>query len=256
MTEPYRHAFFGIHGWWGAGKTWLAHTLPGPRLALDTEHGTIDIRDRTDRPVGRVISWDPLTAPVPTDLGPDDTCYVNIRNLAKLNAVLLLLESGNHPFNSAVLDSGTEMQAMVKTQVANPGKEYDPNAVFDQQAWGRLKNHGGLTFRRLRDLTVEGETPKPISVAIVLGSDNEAIPAAPLLEGGLRKQVAGWFDLFGYLFTHTHPETKEELRVLQIVTTPTAVAKCRLHSVKVKYGPFIENPDLSEILNTLNGGTK
>lgn len=251
--ELTRKGYFGIHGWGGAGKTWLAHTLPGPRLAWETEMGALDTVDREDRDV-RLIMWDPLTEPIPSDLDETCTVVVGIRDLTKIRPMMNMLESGNHPFESVILDSFSEMQAMLKTVVADPGSEYDPNAVFDHQAWGRLKNHGGILLRDLRDLTWP-DAVKPINVAVVLFSDNESVPAVPLVEGGIRKAMPGWFDLFGYLFTTTHPDTKEDIRVLQIRRDATADAKCRMHLVKKTYGAYIEHPDLETILNTLNGGT-
>lgn len=244
MTSPDRRIIVGIHGWWGAGKTWLAHTLPGPRLVLDTEGGSKDVA------FANVRSWDPMTEPVPTDLGPEDSIFINIRDFGKAQAAMSLLQSGNHPFESVILDSFTEMQALLKEKVANPGHEYDPGATFDFQAWGRLKNFGGLLIRDLRDLTWD-DSPKPVNVAVVMGSDTENIPARPLLEGGLRKQLLGFFDLFGYLFT-AQGQDGTEVRVLQIASSSTAEAKCRLHMVKSTYGTHIENPNLSAILAATN----
>lgn len=253
MTYP-RKAYFGIHGWGGAGKTWLAHTLPGPRLELSTENGSWDTRDRTDREV-RMQAWDPATQPMPTDLTEIDTVVVNIRNISQLDAMMLLLKGGNHPFESVILDSFTAMQSKMKKLVASPGQAYDPNATFDHQAWGRLKNNGLLFLEDLQALTWP-DTKKPINVAVVMFSDEESVPAVPLLEGGIRKGLVGLFDLFGYLFTAYNPDTKEEIRVLQISRNPEAQAKCRLHSVKVHYGTHIEHPDLDTILSILNGGTQ
>jgi hypothetical protein len=250
-----RKMYFAIHGWGGAGKTWLAHTLPGPRIVLDAEMGAFDTKDREDR-VTNIILWDPLTEPIPEGLQPEDTVVVSIRkSLAKVRAVMTLLEDGNHPFESLIMDSFTEIQDLLKKVVASPGEAYDPNATFDQQAWGRLKNNGGLMLREIRDMTWPDHS-KPINAAIVMYSDDEAVPARPLVEGGIRKAMGGWFDMIGYLFTAELPETQEEVRVLQISRNATAMAKCRLHKVKVAYGTHIENPDLAEILNTLNGGNK
>ena len=245
-----RKMYVAIHGWGGAGKTWLAHTLPGPRLCLETEMGAFDTADRGDREV-RITLWDPLTEPVPTGLTEADTVIVSIRDLTKVRAMISLLESGKHPFESVILDSFSEMQAMMKTMVASPGNEYDPNAVFDHQSWGRLKNHGGMLLRDLRDLTWP-DAAKPVNVAVVMFSDEESIPAVPLLEGGIRKAMVGWFDIVGYLYTARLPDTKEEVRIWQIARDATASAKCRLHKVKLAYGTHIEYPDLTEILNVLN----
>lgn len=250
MTD--RKAFFGIHGWAGSGKSWLAQTIPGPRIVLDTEGGAMDSADRTDR-VNRVQVWDPKNEALPTGLTDEDTVVVAIDNLDNVHVVMRLLETGNHPFESVILDSFSEMQAMLKTLVADPDGHYDPNVQFDYHAWGRLKNHGSFLMRQLRDLT-RPSSPKPIFAVVVMYSDDESVPVVPLLEGGVRKALAGWFNLIGYLYTDYVPETKQEVRILQIARGANAIAKCNLHLVKVRYGTHIENPDLTEIANTLNGG--
>lgn len=254
MLKPSERAIYvALHGWSGAGKTWLAHTLPGPRLVLDAENGSWDVEAREDKDI-EVLWWDPLTQPVPVDPGDDVSVVANIRDLNVLMVLMKLLRSGEHPFTSVILDSFTEMQAMLKTKVADPGKDYDPNAIFDQQAWGRLKNHGGLILRDLRDLTWP-DSKKRVHVAVVMGSDTENLPARPLLEGGVRKNLHSWFDMVGYLFTSYNGEIGEELRVLQIAKTQDAEAKCRLHNVKKTYGVFIERPDLAEVVRIVNDPT-
>ena len=165
-----------------------------------------------------------------------------------------MLERGAHPFNSVVFDSLTENQKQLKQKVAKPGAEYDPNAVFDQQAWGRLLNNGELTVRRLRDLTRKSAVRR-MNVVVVMGSDTEATPVRPLLQGALRKSLAGFFDLKGYLYTALNNETKEEARIMQIAPSLEVEAKCRLHLLKAKHGTHIVNPDVREMLAVINGGS-
>ena len=254
MTVTDRKAYIGIHGWSGAGKSWLASSAPGPRLVLEAEMGVFDTVHHPDHTIN-IKLWNPLTEPVPEDLTPDDSVVVSIRDLSKIRPIMQLLESGNHQFETVIVDSFTEIQAMLKTIVASPGEEYDPNATFDMQAWGRLKNHGGILLRDLRDLTWP-DAVKPINAVVVMFSDDETIPSVPLLEGGIRKAMFGWFDIVGYLFTAAIPDTLpiQKIRVMQIERDATAMAKCRPHLVKVKHGSHVESPDLTEIINTLNGG--
>lgn len=239
-----RRIMMAVHGVWGGGKTWLAHTAPGPRLTIEMEGGSEDI-------LSPIVPWDPRTEPIPTNLTDDTSVVVDIQDYSLVTHLLGMLESGDHPFNSVVLDSLTESQKALKTKVAKPGAEYDPNATFDQQAWGRLLNHGELVIRRLRDLT-RPSARRRVNVVVVMGSDTESIPVKPLLQGALRKSLAGFFDLEGYLYVATNTETKEEVRILQISPSDVAEAKCRLHKVKLQYGTHIINPNVRDILAVVN----
>lgn len=244
-----RTIIFGVHGWWGSGKTWLVHTLPGPRLVMDMEGGSEDVQCHT-------VSWNPLDSPCPgaSDLTEDTSVVVDISDYTVVTHLLQILETGIHPFNSVVFDSLTENQKQLKEAVANPGQAYDPNATFEQQAWGRLLNNGELVIRRLRNLTRKN-SKRRVNVGIVMASDTEQVPAVPLLQGALRKSIAGFLDLQGYLYTAMNNETQELARIMQISPSPMAQAKCRLHNVHVHYGDHIVNPDMRDILAVINGGS-
>lgn len=239
--SDYRRISVFVHGWWGSGKSWLATTVPGPRLILDTEGGS------RDTPTNH-IQWDGRS-PLP-ELDKDDSVIVDIEEYAQVEHLIALLRKGDHPFESLVIDSLHELQDMLKQQVADPGEAYDPNAVFERQAWGRLKNNMGLLMRQTRDLT-RPKANKQINVVIVSGTDDEMIPAKPMLEGGARKIVLSFYDVVGYLRT-APAQGGEEVRVLQITPSPTATAKCRLHNLKAKYGSEIVNPNIRKMIQVVN----
>jgi AAA domain len=245
VTKNYRRISVFVHGWWGSGKSWLAASAPGPRLILDTEGGSFDTP-------GEHVVWAPRT-PFPEGLTKDHSVVVDASSWEVVHHVMDILLEGNHPFESVIIDSLHELQEMVKQSVAVPGETYDPNAVFERQAWGRLKNNMGLLMRQLRDLT-RTTARKRVNVVIVSGSDDEMIPAKPLLEGGARKIALGFFDVVGYLRT-ANSQSGDEVRVLQISPSPSAVAKCRLHNLKLKYGNEIVNPDIRKILAVVNATT-
>ena len=239
--SDYRRISVFIHGWWGSGKSWLAVTAPGPRLVLDTEGGS------RDTPTNH-IQWDGRSD-LP-DLDKDDSVIVDIESYAQVESIMHYLRKGQHPFESLIIDSMHELQDMLKQQVADPGEAYDPNAVFERQAWGRLKNNMGLLMRQTRDLT-RVKSNKQINVVIVSGTDDEMVPAKPMLEGGARKIVLSFYDVVGYLRT-APAQGGEEVRVLQITPSPTATAKCRLHNLKVKHGTEIVNPDIRKMIQVVN----
>ncbi len=241
-SRDYRRISLLIHGWWGAGKSWLAATAPGPRLVLDTEGGFYDTP-------GEHTVWDPTSA-LPTGLTKESTVIVDTQSWDTVEDVRAILRSGDHPFESIVLDSLHELQTLLKRAVARPGEAYNPNATFEMQAWGRMLNNMGEFLRELRDLTRPGSA-KRLNVVLVSGTNDEMIPAKPLLEGGIRKVITGFYDVVGYL-TETKDQNQKDVRVLQISPDPAAVAKCRLHNLKVKHGDHIPNPDIRKMLAVVN----
>lgn len=240
-SRDYRRISLLIHGWWGAGKSWLAATAPGPRLVLDTEGGFYDTP-------GDHIVWDP-TKPIP-EVTKDSTVIVDTKDWHTVEDVRAVLRSGDHPFESVILDSLHELQTLLKRAVATPGQQYNPNATFEMQAWGRMLNNMGEFLRELRDLT-RPSSPRKVNVVLVSGTNDEMIPAKPLLEGGIRKVITGFYDVVGYL-TEAKDQNQNQVRILQISPDSAAVAKCRLHNLKVKYGDIIPNPDIKKMIQVVN----
>lgn len=242
MKSDYRRISVLVHGWWGAGKSWFASTAPGPRLVLDTEGGFHDTP-------GDHVMWDP-TQSLPTGLDKDSSVIVDVTEWSQVESVRDVLRRGDHQFNSVIVDSLHELQNQLKRSVQNPGDLYDPNSVFDMQAWGRLLNNMGEFLRELRNLTRPG-SPRRINVVLVSGTDDEMVPAKPMLEGGIRKVVAGFYDVVGYMTVGQTPQ-KEEVRVLHTEANSLHVAKCRLHNIKLKWSGAIPNPDFRKMLAVVN----
>lgn len=247
-SRDYRRISLLIHGWWGAGKSWLASTAPGPRLVLDTEGGFYDTP-------GEHIMWDP-TKTLPTGLTKDSTVIVDTQSWQDVEDVRTVLRSGDHPFESVILDSLHEMQTLLKRAVATPGQAYNPNATFEMQAWGRMLNNMGEFLRELRDLT-RPKSRKRVNVVLVSGTNDEMIPVKPLLEGGIRKVITGFYDVVGYL-TEAKDQNQKPVRILQIHPDGAAVVKCRLHNLNVKYSEAgaIPNPDIRKMIADVNTNPK
>jgi len=112
-----------------------------------------------------------------------------------------------------------------------------------------------LFVRQLRDLT-RPTSSHPVNVVMVCGTDNEAIRKTFLLQGSLRKTLAGFVDLVGYLFPG-RAEDGTDPRVLQIQPTADVEAKCRLHLLSVAHKTgHIVSPDLKKILRVVNPAPK
>ncbi len=235
--EDYRHISVAVHGPWGGGKSWFADGAPGPRLILDAEGGTRDTPSHK-------IAWDPHNDP--PKVGKDDTVVIPVRDWATIDLVRGWLASGEHPFNSVILDSLTEIQKRLKDRIS-----LGPEAVFDQQSWGKLLNHMEGFVRELRDHTW-ADAVRPVNVVIITGTDDEIVPHKPMFQGGLRKSYPGFFDLVGYLVPERDADGHKEWR-MEIEPTQVAVAKCRLHSVSVAHPQgYIMNPTMNEILAVVN----
>lgn len=234
-----RKVAIAIHGWWGAGKSWFADTAPGPRLILDAEGGV------QDTPSNKIM-WRPQDEDVPTGLGPDDSVVVDVTSWADMDNAMRVLVSGEHEFESVILDSLTEIQKQLKDRLSA-----GPDALFDQQAWGKLLNNMEYLVRKLRDQT-RPTAKRRMNLVVITGTDEEMTPKPPMFQGGLRKSYAGFFDLVGYLTTHKNSDGVIE-RHLQLVPDGIAVAKCRLHKVSVaNQQGFMVNPSVPGILELVN----
>ncbi len=255
-----RRISVGVHGDWGSGKTWFAQTAPGPRLVLDTEGGAHDVE--THR-----VPWIPgeqSLADLAEEYGEiteDTSVIVDISTAETIPQVIKYLQMGDHPFESVIFDSLTESQKQLKEQVANPGHEYNPDDSLDYQAWGRMLAHGEKWIRSIRDLSRQGAA-KPVNVVVVMGTDDEVQPFKPLLQGALRKNLPGFFDLLGFI----HVESDEDgnpIRIMRVTPQPfkmqgrtvRATAKCRLHNIQKTYNGTIASPDMRDILACVNQET-
>lgn len=236
MSSNYRRISVITHGSWGTGKSWLAATCPGPRLVLDIEGGQEDTPQEKHE-------WD-LRKPLPK-LGNDVSVIVDITSWDTVEQAMSILESGDHPFESVVLDSISELQKVLKDRISN-----GPDAVFDQQAWGRLLNNLEGLSRRLRDLTRKGAARR-VNVVITAGTDDEKVKKKYLLQGGIRKNLSGLVDLVGYLSVEKGNDG-QQIHVLRIQPSELIEAKCRLHKLSVAHGDFIVEPDIKEMIKVVN----
>lgn len=236
-----------IHSDAGVGKSRLADTVPGPRLILDAEGGT----EWTPSPK---VYWDP-TQPIPTampDGSPittDTSVVVMVREFSTLQIVLQWLQSGNHYFESVVMDSLTEIQKRCKDAVKG-GNEY-----MTEQLWGRLLDGMELLVRQFRDLKFPG-VRKPVNVVITALSNVKEIGGVsknrPDVQGALARQLSSYPDVVGYLFVDTDAEGKPVRRLL---IQPIGIhdAKDRTDTLTQRFGATIDRPDLATIIAVLKG---
>lgn len=243
----YRHISALFHGDYGSGKSFAAGGFPGPALVFDCEGGFRDV------PGLNRIPWNPRTEPVP-EFDPDDEPFIMVdaTEWATINAAYLQLQAGKIAVDSVIFDSITEMQRQLQAQLASSHSGFD--------YWRAQLDTFTNMIRTLRDRVRRDE----INLCIVCSSDFETVKvndqkgasytkAVPLLQGALRKQIAGFFDVFG--FFEIDEDTGNHLMWLKPAKTHSA--KCRLHKVNLAYPhgampASIDPPTVVKILDLIN----
>lgn len=233
-----------VHGESGVGKSWLADTAPGPRLILDVEGRSM----YTPSPK---IEWDPRTESLPTEF-PDGTpihtntsVVVTVRDFPTFEQVYSWLVSGQHYFRSVIIDSLTELQQRCLDNIAGVDKVTTPE-------WGDLLRKMEKTVRDYRDLRTHPSNPLD-SLVVICGTHEKAGKFRPMLQGGLSLKLAYHFDLVGFLNFEYDISTQGVQRVMAIQPYGLFVAKDDTHILSQAYGLNISNPNIEQMLNTLNG---
>lgn len=249
MTTKKRHLFMLIHGPYGTGKTTLASTAPGPQLWLDAEGGAQDINMT-------VVDWDP-SEPVPAMEDPANTAVVvDIHDWKTYRMALDVVQSGNHPFNTVILDSLTEIQKQLKDALM-PDNDFGNYKKADYDTWDQLLVFMENDVRKFRNLSRVG-SKRPVNVIIVAASNVEEYPRRPILQGALRRSLPGFVDVEGYLHVEhvvdDQTGEKQERHVLDISPHDESVAevKCRPPLLKEAHGSAIWDPNIKRILRTVN----
>ncbi len=220
-----------IHGESGAGKSWLGDTVPAPRLILDSEGGS-----RFTPSVKTV--WDPMAGAPPAGT---DTTIVYIRDFQQMQMAYQWLESGQHDFNSCVLDSVTELQKRCKDSIKAGG-------AMRIQDWGQLLDDMELLIRRIRDLWMHPVRPLPVTMFITTTKLDDRSTYRPHVQGALNLSLPYFVDVVGYL--HTLPVEGGGLRRhLLVANAPGFIAKDRTD----RLGFEVINPDIREMLVQIYG---
>jgi hypothetical protein len=228
-----------IYGPSKVGKSRLAETAPGPRLIIDTEL-------RTDFLKNPMIQWTNVNNPPPSDLGKNDSVILECSDWATFQQAHNWLKSGKHPFKSVVVDSLSELQKRLKDKIT---KGVASKLQFD--AWGELLMDMDLTIRQFRDLTRHKTNPLLCVVITALVDDRSAI-LRPYVEGSLRLQLAGVFDVVGYMRpVLLDEETGEVGRELAIASHPGYEAGDGTDLLIEKWGAAIPSPNLMEMMKAI-----
>lgn len=194
-----------VHGPSGAGKSLLAASTPWPRVMLDVEAAARFL------PL-KAIRWDPSTPPPPppkiTKGEPEwDTAVVPVRTWNDALAVLDWLKQGDHPFESATVDSISELQYRYVEKIA--GRD-----TMKIQDWGAALREVGGFSRDMRDLTEHPTNPLAAVVFTAMTKEDNQGWMRPYLQGQLGAQIPYLFDICAWLYVEAD-ETGTETRYLQ-----------------------------------------
>lgn len=222
----------------GVGKSWLAKTAPGPRLVLDAEGGSRFVP-------GHKIKWNPAIEPLPDGITSDTSVLVSVTDWGIALAMYQYIHSQDHPFQSIIVDTLTELQARLVDNTVGAGK-------LELQHWGTIKRSTEDYIRKLRDMTIHPTKPVQAVIFVCQEMTNKDLQLVPMLSGSSQRTLPQFVDVIGYLFT---PDAKN--RGLVVSTSPTVSAKDRTNLFAARYandaGPsVIPSPNIQEMLDYLN----
>lgn len=193
MTErnPRHNASFLVYGKTKTGKSSLAATAPGKKLVADAEGSWNAFDNRAnpndpDQPY-RVTWWDDLSQP-PPDMTNFDICVVDVQRWESVDMMLNWVIQSEHPFQSIILDSVTEIQNRCK-------KAIQPDMTgLQQQDWGKLLAHMSDRIKRFRDIVKDPRNPARVVVFTSEGKLLQDGSYVPHMEGQLRNGIAYWMN--------------------------------------------------------------
>jgi phage nucleotide-binding protein len=214
----------------GAGKTYLAgtaqdHPKTSPVLVVDVEGGTTTLRHRDDIDVVQARSMQHV---------------VEIHNKLKID--------NNGYYQTVVIDSLTELQKLDMAGIMKELVERRPDRdvdVPDVREWGKTGTHMRQIVRAYRDLPMN-----TILTALVdpFKDSSGTVVLYPNLPGKMRTELAGFFDVVGYLYTRPDEEKEVIDRIIQFTGTQHVIAKDRT----AELGNFLVNPTIPEMFDLIH----
>jgi hypothetical protein len=227
-----------IHASAKQGKSRLSITAPKPLVYCDVESAARFLEaDGLIKP----IKWNPFTEPVPVYDGTWDTAVVSTRDFDTVAKVYEVLNTGQHPFKSLVIDSISELQFRV---VDNMTGRKQPT----MQQWGGVYRDVGGFVRDIRDLTMH--PIKPLEAVVVVAMtrliDGKYVPWC---QGQLQTVLPFLLDATTYLFVDNDAEGKQ-IRRLLTQTTPEFEAGNRIGD---KWPIVIDRPNISTMIDDIFG---
>jgi hypothetical protein len=223
-----------VYGESKSGKSWMGDTTPAPRLVLDAEGGSRFTPSRK-------VTWNPGAEAPPKYDGKWDSCLVPVHSYQSVKQAYEWLYSGQHPFNSVVIDSISETQQRAVDDIAGTN-------IMQTQDWGTLLRTVSNLVRGYRDLVTHPTRPLAVVMLIAM-LDDGVMPRRPLLQGKMRIFLTYYCDLCGYLGVYRTEEGIPYRRLI-ISNSSEYVAGERVGG---RLGQYVDNPDVTEMLSRVTG---
>lgn len=229
-TKPERARVFRgmVYGPYGSGKTYLAAGLnddprTAPTLFLDFEGGLSSIAGR-DIDVVQIRSWETYTE------------------------VFNVLQSGDHPYKSIVIDSISETHVFALFTILEQegGKRRNPDLI-EQGDYGTASVQLRRLVREFRDLDLH------LLITALEREETDAregVVKKPALSGRLADEVPGLMDVVGYMGSGTEKDTGETVRVLILQNYPKIRSKVRVPDT-IHAPNEIVSPTITKVLDVL-----
>ena len=222
-----------LYGKNGKGKTRTAATAPRPLLIDINEKGTKSIRNYPDVEVFPAATW-------------EDIHYA-----------YWFLRSGEHEYESVVIDTITMMQDVCLKQVLREAEDRDPAkdpAVASQRDWGKLAQLMKTQLLQFRNLPLH-----LVLVAQERSVDNEEgeTERVPDLSPGSRATATACVDFIGHIRTKevravnkkTKRETKKWRTLMLIGPLETYLTKDRSGNLE----RIVADPTVPKIIDAVEG---
>jgi hypothetical protein len=226
-----------IHADAKIGKTTLAATSPVPILVIDAEGGWKFL------PI-RMTEWNPMDGPPPLYDGTWDACHVTLRTWEELLQIYQWLDYGQHNFRSVVLDSITELQRKLKSNLR--GEE-----VMRIQDWGDLLVKMDTKITGFRDLTLHPRNPVQVVVFIAESRANSKGKMIPSMQGQISTSLPYRVDVVGYLFTQDLPNDAGQYdgtnKVRRLLVSPNDQFEAG-ERVQGRLGMCVDYPNITNML--------
>lgn len=243
MTTPVKTETLSVlvHAAAKVGKSTLSSTAPPPVLVLDAEGSWKFI------PV-RKKHWDPMSEPIPRYDGTWEACVVTITQWAQVEMIYRHLTQAQHDFVSVVIDSITEIQRRLKSNLK--GTE-----AMQIQDWGQLLTKMDSTIRQFRDLTL---LPIPVRCVVMIAETRESSGKwKPYMQGQIGVSLPYLVDICGYLYVAMAPDENgqptKKVRKLWIGPHPQFESGERVQGT---LPDDVESPNIAEMMKTIFANIK